>query len=68
MEKLARAIADVVIFTPVQIYKFISRQGQPGVVKDYWELRDFLEVRCKNHLFTAQFLKFCICKRILTSA
>ncbi|WP_341531487.1 hypothetical protein WKK05_35930 (plasmid) [Nostoc sp. UHCC 0302] len=39
-------IADVPIGTPVQVYNLVSRQWQPGVVKDYWEPGGFLEVRC----------------------
>lgn len=39
-------IATVAIGTQVQVYNFVSRQWQPGVVKDYWEPGGFLEVRC----------------------
>ena len=39
-------IADVAIGTQVQVYNLVSRQWQPGVVKDYWEPGGFLEVRC----------------------
>jgi hypothetical protein len=39
-------IADVAVGTQVQVYNLVSRQWQPGVVKDYWEPGGFLEVRC----------------------
>jgi hypothetical protein len=39
-------IADVAIGTQVQVYNLVSRQWQPGIVKDYWELGAFLEIRC----------------------
>ncbi|MBD2535130.1 hypothetical protein H6G97_39260 [Nostoc flagelliforme FACHB-838] len=44
--KNVEAIADVAIGTQVQVYNLVSRQWQPGVVKDYWEPGGFLEVRC----------------------
>ncbi|MEH2260753.1 hypothetical protein [Nostoc sp.] len=44
--KNVEVIADLAIVTPVQVYNLVSRQWQPGAVKDYWELGGFLVVRC----------------------
>ncbi|MBD2532940.1 hypothetical protein H6G97_26535 [Nostoc flagelliforme FACHB-838] len=48
--KNVEVIATVAIGTQVQVYNLISRQWQPGVVKDYWEPGGFLEVRCGRRL------------------
>ncbi|WP_341532184.1 DUF488 family protein (plasmid) [Nostoc sp. UHCC 0302] len=44
--KNVEVIADVGIGTSVQVYNLVSRQWQPGIVKDYWELGGFLVVCC----------------------
>jgi hypothetical protein len=48
--KNVEVIADVAIGTPVQVYNLVSRQWQPGIVKDYWDLGGFLEVCCGGRL------------------
>ncbi|MBW4430014.1 MAG: hypothetical protein KME50_38145 [Nostoc desertorum CM1-VF14] len=44
--KNVEVIADLAIGSPVQVYNFVSRQWQRGVMTDYWEAGGFLVVRC----------------------